>query len=128
MFSSLLISALSIAVPTGHDQLDLAGIGTKEVAIDYAVPGTLRDFQRGHGDVVFVRARTEQWYRIQLNDGCLNNYYGDIRLLIPDAGVDRRLDQNDLVTIDARRTCHVESVRTSEPPPQVDSKSIVTLD
>ncbi|WP_265571325.1 hypothetical protein [Sphingomicrobium nitratireducens] len=122
MLSLLLASAVLAANP-GHE----AAIGDKEVAIDFA-PGAIREYYKAKGDRLFVRSRTNQWYRIQLNEGCLARFYGDIHFMEVDSGIDKRLEANDSVRIENRRVCLVDSVRTSVAPPQVDSNSPLTTD
>lgn len=106
----------------------LPGIADTETSIAYATPGGVQEVHRGHGDVVFVRDRRNKWYRLALNEGCLDKFSGAINVFGVDAGIDRRLDANDRVIFNTNRSCLVDSIRRSEAPPQVDSKSIVTLD
>lgn len=106
----------------------LPGIADTETSIPFATPGGVKEVHRGNGDVVFIRDRTNKWYRLALNDGCLDNYSGSVNFLAIDAGMDRKLEANDRVHLDANRSCLVNSIRRSEAPPQVNSSSIVTLD
>src|SRR5436309_13829004 len=47
--------------------IHLPGVSDRETTIPY---GDVRQSVRGHGDVVFVRDRDNQWYRLQLTAGC----------------------------------------------------------
>lgn len=103
----------------------LAGVSDEETTISH---GAIRQFERGHGDVLFVRDQSDRWYRLQLNHGCLK---GPVRVdqVVFDNGTSDRIDRFTKVRIPKDlRSCSIDSIRSSLPPPQVDSKSPVTLD
>jgi hypothetical protein len=105
----------------------LPGVADQETTIPY---GAVQQVERGHGDVLFVRDRTNQWYRLGLNRGCLRNTTVQLDQVIfdhrsPTTGIDR------FTTIELPRdltSCAIDSIRRSAAPPQVDSHSPVTLD
>ena len=125
MIASLIGASLLAAGPAAPQQA-LPGISDEETVIHFAAPAGLRDFHFGKGDVLFVRDRRNDWFRVQLNKGCLKNARL-FRAIGIDAGGDTRLEANDRLYIGGR-SCLIDSLRASEAPPQVDSKSIVTLD
>jgi hypothetical protein len=103
----------------------LAGVSDRETRITSPVV----QFVRGHGDVLFVRDRAERWYRVQLTTGCVRS---SVWLDNVSFGTDRGTGQIDTFShaFFPREgyTCAVESIRLSAAPPQVNSRSIVTLD
>lgn len=124
----LALGAAVIAAPLAASPAvtHLPGVSDRETTIAY---GEVQQVERGHGDVLFVRDRTNQWYRLGLNQGCLRGPIQFDRVVFdhvsPTSGIDRftmvRLPR-DL------RSCAIQSIRASAPPPQVDSRSPVTLD
>ena len=104
----------------------LAGVSDEETTIAY---GNIQQFERGHGDVLFVRDQTNRWYRLGLNHGCLK---GPVQLqfaVFRNNSPGSQIDRFTLVEFpDDMRTCAIKSIRRSAPPPQVDSHSPVTLD
>lgn len=120
------LAALACLSASAHAQ-ELPGITDEETVIPF---GGVREFHKGHGDVLFVRDRETKWYRIALNKGCLSNS-GPLRSVIFDSsGPSTRIDRTTMVILDSGVPvhCRIESIRRSEAPPQVDSKSRVTLD
>ena len=108
----------------------LAGVSDEETAVP---AGGIMDFHRGNGDVLFVSDHSGRWYRLGLNEGCLrqSNRIGSIAFGIKD-GVGR-IDHFTTVLVrevsgSRGFTCNVDSIRRSEAPPQINSKSPVTLD
>lgn len=128
MKTALAISAALLTAPVAAAPVaNLAGVSDEETVIRSS---QLREFHRGKGDVVFVRDRTNAWYRMQLNEGCLEGP-GRFRSMTVDSGaVSDRIDKFSTVTFydGMRRTCMIDSIRRSVAPPQVDSTSPITLD
>lgn len=126
-----LMIALSVAlvatpVAAWPEAKSLPGVSDKETTI----PSTdIRQSVHGHGDVLFVRERSKQWYRIQLNPGCLGGTSSLNGTIFRNHGAGRRIDRFTTVIIaGGGKSCAIQSIRASDPPPQVDSKSKVTLD
>jgi hypothetical protein len=129
MKALLTLAAAIIAAPLAANPAvaHLAGVSDTETTIPY---GAVQQVERGHGDVLFVRDRTNQWYRLGLNHGCLRGVTVQLDQVVvdhkaPTTGIDRftvvRLPRN-------LASCAIVSIRASAPPPQVDSHSRVTLD
>ena len=103
----------------------LPGVADKETTIPYR---DVRQSVRGHGDIFFVRDRSNQWYRIQLNEGCARGTSDANGLVFRHHGTSRQIDRFTTVLISGEgRSCAIISIRESKPPPQIDSKSPVTL-
>ena len=120
--SSVLLAVVSTTVAAQP----LAGVADKETTIAYGVD----NFVRGKGDVLFVSDRADRWYRLALNDGCLDGVT-IIRNVVFDSKGASRIDRFTTVIIrdnGVPRNCRAVSIRASEAPPQIDSKSPVTLD
>lgn len=117
----LLPGALAAAAPAA-----LPGVSDEETDIP---SGGIREYHRGKGDVIFVRHRTGRWYRIELNDGCLDNGLTSDSLSFDSRNPGGRIDR--FTRVSQPRTglnCSIESIRRSAAPPQVNSRSPVTLD
>jgi hypothetical protein len=113
--------AVASPVPKG-----LPGVSDKEAVIPSA---DIRQSVRGHGDVFFVRDRSNQWYRLQVNDGCSRGISSAEGLVIHRHGPGSSVDRFATVIVPgAARSCSIRSIRKSEPPPQIDPNSKVTLD
>jgi len=125
------IAAGLLAVPLAAQPVtSLPGVSNDETTIP---AGGITRFERGKGDVVFVLDRRGRWYRVGLNEGCLRATPKINALSFGDALSSDRVDRFTRVMIDGldgsmRLTCSIESIRSSEAPPQVDSTSPVTLD
>ena len=120
--SAALLST-SVAAQPGAS---LPGVANEETEIP---SGNIREYHRGHGDVIFVRHETDRWYRVRLNDGCLSNLMRSDRLVFDQATSSGRIDRYTRVRQPAiGASCSIRSIRRSEAPPQVNSKSPVTLD
>lgn len=128
----LALALLTFAAPlaAADAPLSLPGVADEETTIS---SGGISQYHAGNGDVLFVLDRAGRWYRIALNDGCLKgtDYIGSLSFDYDDSF--RRIDRFTRVLIapDAgamRLTCRIDSIRRSEAPPQVDSRSRVTLD
>ena len=79
--------------------------------------------------MIFVRDRENKWYRVQLNTNCLNGNYEGESAAFRSRDVSGQI--NKLTEVSFPETgirCNIDSIRRSAPPPQVDSKSPVTLD
>lgn len=104
----------------------LPGVSDKQTTIPY---GEIRQSVRGHGDVFFVRDRANQWYRIQLNEGCARGTSAATGFVFRHHGPGRQIDRFTTVAIGGEmRTCTIQSIRKSQPPQQIDPKSPVTLE
>ena len=104
----------------------LRGVADRETTIPY---GDIQQTERGHGDVLFVRDRTDRWYRLQLNRGCLRGPVDLDRVIFRHHGVGGEIDRFTMVELPRDlRSCAITSMRRSAPPPQVDRRSPVTLD
>ena len=104
----------------------LAGVADRETTIPY---GDIQQTERGHGDVLFVRDRTNRWYRLQLNRGCLRGPVELDKVLFRHHGVGGQIDRFTTIELPRDlRSCTITSIRGSAPPPQVDRHSRVTLD
>jgi hypothetical protein len=108
----------------------LAGVSDAETTIP---PGGITQYHAGNGDVLFVLDRAGRWYRVGLNEGCLRNTPRIHSLSFGSSDGASRIDRFTKVTIKDSAgalgfNCQIASIRRSEAPPQVNSKSIVTLD
>jgi hypothetical protein len=122
----LATSALFASPVAAH--VPLPGVADEETKIR---SGVIEEYHRGIGDVMFVRDRENKWYRVQLNDGCLAgaSYISAAAFRPRDAS--GRIDRHTQVRLDdggTVRPCAINSIRRSAAPPQVDSRSPVTLD
>jgi hypothetical protein len=120
---SALIAAPLLASPLVNH---LPGVSDRETVIPY---GDVRQSVRGHGDVLFVKDRDNHWYRLQLNRGCTRTVTDVNTLLFLHHGSSQQIDRFTTISIpEERRTCAIQSIRESEAPPQLNSRSRVTLD
>ena len=121
--ASALVAAPLLASPYMQH---LAGVSDRETVIPY---GDIRQSVLGHRDVLFVRDRDNQWYRLQLNAGCRGLTTDVNTLVFNHHGASQQIDRFTTVVIpEEARTCGIESIRQSLAPPQVNSRSPVTLD
>jgi hypothetical protein len=124
--AALIAAPLAAANPSQH----LVGVSDQETTVP---AGGIADFHRGHGDVLFVSDHAGRWYRLGLNKGCLSQAHriDSIAFGIRD-GVGRVDHFTTLMVRDVNGargfSCNVNSIRRSEAPPQINSKSPVTLD
>jgi len=128
MKSLLALGAALIAAPLAANPAatHLPGVSDQETTIEY---GGIEQFVRGHADVLFVRDFTDRWYRVQVNKGCLRGPLQMNQLLFVNDSPTRRIDRFTKIDIpEDLRSCAIDSIRRSAPPPQVDSHSPVTLD
>ena len=121
--TAALLAAPALSAPTPQ----LAGVSDEETVIRSS---DIREFHRGKGDVVFVRDRTNAWYRLQLNEGCLEGPGRFHSMTVESDAATGRIDKFSTVSFHdgMHRTCMIDSIRRSVAPPQVDSKSPITLD
>ena len=120
---SALIAVPLLASPTVQHR---AGVSDKETTIPY---GDVSQSVRGHGDVFFVRDRDNHWYRLQLNAGCARNTTDANTLVFNHHGPTQQIDRFTTLSIpEEARSCNIRSIRASEAPPQINSRSRVTLD
>ena len=104
----------------------LPGVSDRETVIPY---GDVRQSVRGHGDVLFVRDRDNQWYRLQLNAGCTQNVTDVNTLFFNHHGASQQVDRFTTISIpEEARACAIESIRGSLPPQMINSRSPVTGD
>jgi hypothetical protein len=121
--ASTLMAAPLLASPV---LIHLPGVSDRETTIAY---GDVQQSVRGHRDVFFVRDRNNQWYRLQLNAGCAGTATDANALVFNHHGAGQEIDRFTTVLIpEERRNCAIQSIRRSLPPPQVDTRSPVTLD
>ena len=121
--ASTLMGAPLMASPV---LIHLPGVSDRETTIPY---GDVRQSVRGHRDVFFVKDRDNQWYRLQLNAGCAGTATDVNGLVFNHHGASQGIDRFTTVLIpEERRSCAIQSIRRSLPPPQVDTRSPVTLD
>ncbi|MXO57963.1 hypothetical protein GRI89_00175 [Altererythrobacter salegens] len=118
-FATLVLAAPLAAQP-------LAGVSDDETVIR---AGVIKEFHRGNGDVMFVRDRENNWFRLGLNDGCLRGF-DYISQAYFEADVNGQIDKSSTIKVSngTLRTCAINSIRKSVAPPQVDSHSPITLD
>lgn len=126
LFAALAASPLGAAVAGDN----LAGVSDAEASF---ISGGIEEFHSGNGDVLFVRDRTSRWYRLQLNQGCLEPAFKARQIEFENSGMSSRVDRFTRVRLlDSGRywgrNCRIDSIRRSVAPPQVDSKSPITLD
>jgi hypothetical protein len=120
---SALIAAPLLASPV---LIHLPGVSDRETTIPY---GDVRQSVRGHGDVFFVKDRDNQWYRLQFNARCAGSATDANALVFNHHGSTQAIDRFTTVLIpEEKRSCAIQSIRRSLPPPQVDTRSPVTLD
>lgn len=132
MIKLLPLTLLALAAPLAAAGAPhaLAGVSDEETTIP---SGGISQYHRGKGDVLFVLDRTGSWYRIGLNEGCLSTTPRIHSVAFDTGKGSSRIDRFSRVLIDQgggtlQASCKVDSIRRSEAPPQVDSKSPVTLD
>lgn len=126
MKTAIALAAALFATPLMAAVTPLAGVADEETVIS---SGVIEEFHRGHGDVLFVRDRTNRWFRLQLNEGCLKPPLIVQQVTFSNDTPGQRIDRFTRVTLpESGRVCAIESIRRSAAPPQVDSKSPVTLD
>ena len=78
---------------------------------------------------MFVRDRTNQWYWLGLNRGCLRGATVQLDQVVFDHRSTPGIDRFTIVRLPRDlRSCNIDSIRASAPPPQVDRHSPVTLD
>ena len=124
----MLIAMLSLAAATAPVAADapLPGVSDKETTI---YPSRIAQVVKGKGDVLFVRDQTLHWYRVALNKGCLSEYRSSREIALKPSNGSDRLDRFATVEFPGLGyNCTIQSIRASEAPPQVDSKSRVTLE
>jgi len=120
---SALVAAPLLASPMMQH---LAGVSDRETTIPY---GDVQQSVRGHGDVFFVKDRDNQWYRLQFNTGCAGAATDANTLVFRRHGAGPQIDRFTTVVIpEETRSCAIQSIRESLAPPQVNSRSPVSLD
>lgn len=129
MKTAIALAAALLAVPlmaATPALTPLPGVADEETEI---TSGVIEEFHLGNGDVMFVRDRTSRWFRLQLNEGCLKRPLLADRVVFRNQAPAQKIDRFTRVSLPgSSRTCAIDSIRRSVPPPQVDSKSPVTLD
>ena len=119
--AALLPGALAAAAPA-----TLPGVADEETRIP---SGEILDYHAGKGDVIFVRHRTDRWYRVALNEGCMDTGLSTDRLVFDSNVSGGQIDRFTRVYRPATGvSCSIKSIRRSAPPPLVDSDSPVPLD
>jgi len=123
LFGAALIATPLIAkTPVKH----LEGVSDKETTIAYR---DVKQSVHGHGDVFYVRDRSNQWYRMQLNAGCARGTSDTNGLVFRHHGSSNQIDRFTTVYISGEgRSCAITSIRASKAPKSIDSKSPVTME
>ena len=105
--------------------VSLPGVSDRETNI----LGSVAQYVLGKGDVLFVRDRINRWYRVALTLGCRQSAWPQDTVQFEG---DRTIGMIDTFShvhfLREGRTCGIDSIRKSAAPPQVDSRSPVTLD
>ncbi|AKH41099.1 hypothetical protein FHS61_001623 [Altererythrobacter atlanticus] len=117
--SAIALLATPLAAQEGGS---LPGVSDEETRI---TSGSVESVVRSTDSLLFVRDRANRWYRVQLNDNCLRPVPQMETLLFDNAG-SGPIDK--FTSVRAQQTgisCRIVSIRRSEAPPQVDSKSRV---
>jgi len=118
-----LIAAPLLASPV---MPQLPGVSDHETVIPY---GDVNQSLLGHQDVLFVKDRANNWYRLQLNPGCMGLTTDVNRLIFNHHGANQEIDRFTTISVPEEiRTCAIESIRGSLPPQKMDSRSPVTGD
>ena len=129
LFPLVLLALVAPLAATAAPQ-HLAGVSDEETRIP---SGGITQYERGNGDVLFVRDRLNRWYRLGLNEGCLSNSPRIYSLTFGYSDGIARVDRFSKVLIKDSSgalvfSCGIDSIRRSEAPPQINSESPVTLD
>jgi hypothetical protein len=75
-----------------------------------------------------VKDRDNHWYRLQFNAGCVGSATDANTLVFNHHGSSQGIDRFTTVLIpEERRSCSIQSIRESLAPPQMNSRSPVTL-
>jgi hypothetical protein len=124
---ALVFASIALAAPlAAADAPSLAGVSDQETDIR---SGQIEEFHRGNGDVVFVRDRENKWYRVALNAGCLGSDWAGENIAFRARDLSGEINRLTEVRFPEQgRGCNIDSIRRSVAPPQVDSKSPITLD
>ena len=128
MKAILALGAALIAAPLAASPAlnSLPGVANEETTISN---GHIEQLERGRGDVLFVRDQNNRWYRLSLNKGCLKGTSPLDAAVFRNNAPGDRIDRFTRVEFPRElRSCAIQSIRRSAPPPQVDSHSPVTLD
>lgn len=127
MRTSLVLASVLLAAPVAAAEVPkLAGVSDQETRIR---SGEIREFHRGNGDVMFVRDRENKWYRVALNKGCLSSGWSSENIAFRPRDNSGEINQlTEVRFLEHGRNCNIDSIRRSVAPPQVDSKSPITLD
>jgi hypothetical protein len=127
---SFALLALTAPLAAAEAPRSLAGVADTETTIP---SGGITQYHAGKADVLFVLDRAGRWYRVGLNEGCLSNTARIYSLSFGSSDGTSRIDRFTKVMIKDSAgafalNCQIASIRRSEAPPQVNSKSPVTLD
>ena len=124
---ALVFASIALAAPlAAADTPSLAGVSDEETRIR---SGKIAEFHRGNGDVIFVRDRENQWFRVGLNTGCLGDDWAGEKIAFRPRDFSGEINRlTEIHFLDQSRRCNIDSIRRSVAPPQVDSKSPITLD
>lgn len=110
----LLLPLLALTTPAVADPRP---VGT-ETVISFAGGGNLREWQRGApgSDDLYVRDRTEQWYKVTLTGHCrLDRTLDTLTYTTDPNGTFDRFSTLRVARY-PQQTCGVKSIRTSLPP------------
>ena len=126
MKSAIVIAVAILAAPLAAQPLSLAGVSDHETTIR---SGLILDFQRVNGDVLFVRDRLNKWYRLKLNRNCIAGHDVGRHAAFEPRDISGHINKlTRVVFTEHGISCNIDSIRRSVAPPQVDSKSPITLD
>ena len=121
MKALLSLIALAACAPVAAQQSAQPVAAGQETEIP---SGGVKAYFRGPGDVIFVQHRSDRWYRVQLNDGCLRTGLASASIAFRGQTPGSRIDRfTTVLRPDAGVTCSIKSIQRSPPPPQIDSDS-----
>ena len=124
----LIALAFSCALTAPLAAQTLPGVSDEETTI-YLSRGGIEQIEFGEGDIAFVRDGTNRWYRIAFSEGCLTGNFSRQDPAVFDTRGGNRVDRLTTVRFPrSGRSCLIDSIRRSETPPMMDSKSRVPID
>lgn len=121
--SFLMIVSASVAASSGAQKSTMPTAAGQpygsETVITFAGGGALREWQRGPNGAghLFVKNRTEQWYRVELTGPCrLDRPLDTLSYTTDSNGVFDRFSRIRIAHLPGQ-LCGVRSIRRSTPPP-----------
>lgn len=120
MFTTFAIAALAAQNPPAFPPAQANAPVGQETVITYAGNGALRDWRRDpdREDVLYVRHRTERWYRVTLSGPCQGLRRG-LDGLIYTTDANGTFDRFSRIRFSSlpNQSCLVRSIVRSAPPP-----------